>query len=328
MKVLILTDHRGHSSENSLYALARELWLHDAVDAVHIATRGYDKNQDFFECVMDAPVFARSIDDQFDYDVTDNYLVSEVDQVNISQFDLVWLRLPPPLSDEFCTFLEQAFQNQIIVNTPSGIQQVGRKDFLLNFEAHCAPMKICHTIEDVEFFKKEFAIVIKPFKAYGGKGIWRIDGDEAWEGTSKMSWDKAKSLIKKGLPYLGVKYLKNVTQGDKRVIVIDGEVIGASMRLPANDSWLCNVSMGGKSEPAEIDNDELQLIESINPTLYNLGILIYGIDTLVNDGGRRILSEINVVSVGGIKQLTEQGRPNAINITINKLINHVIKRKL
>ena len=86
--------------------------------------------------------------------------------------------------------------------------------------------------------------------------------------------------------------------------------MGASLRLPKEGSWICNVAMGGKDQFAEVDQDEKKIVEGINPTLSKMGIVMYGIDTLVDDNGKRILSEINTTSIGGLPQIAEQtGRP-------------------
>ena len=100
-----------------------------------------------------------------------------------------------------------------------------------------------------------------------------------------------------------MKYLKNVKQGDKRIVVVNGEILGASLRLPAENSWLCNVAMGGSSNVAQVEKEEEEIIQLINPTLSDKGIVMYGVDTLVSDDGKRVLSEINTTSIGGLPQI-------------------------
>lgn len=101
-----------------------------------------------------------------------------------------------------------------------------------------------------------------------------------------------------------------MTKGDKRVIVVGGKILGASLRLPAKDSWICNVAMGGSSNHAVADAEEITMVEKINPTLQKMGIVMYGVDTLVGDDGKRILSELNTTSIGGLPQIAAlMGQP-------------------
>ena len=128
------------------------------------------------------------------------------------------------------------------------------------------------------------------------------------------------------MEYLGVKFLSNVSQGDKRIVVVNGKVLGASLRLPAQDSWICNVAMGGSSNYAEIDEAERQIIQRINPTLSRLGLVMYGVDTLMGDEGKRILSEINATSIGGLPQIEAlSGRP-VVEETCELIWQYIIKK--
>jgi glutathione synthase len=81
---------------------------------------------------------------------------------------------------------------------------------------------------------------------------------------------------------------------------VDGKIISSNLRLPAEGNWLCNAAQGGKAVPADPDEDEKMIIKSISKDLKKRGILIYGMDTLVNDNDKRVLSELNTLSVGGI----------------------------
>lgn len=102
------------------------------------------------------------------------------------------------------------------------------------------------------------------------------------------------------VPYLAVQFLPNVTKGDKRIVVCCGEMLGAALRTPAKGQWMCNVSRGGSYSISSPDADEIDIIAAINPILRSLGVVFYGVDTLENDRGKRALSEINTLSIGGL----------------------------
>ena len=303
-KVLILTDHKNHSSENSLYALSRSMLTHPQTDSVAIATRVNEHNSDFFSCKSGAALYATSINEDFSYSDSAHPLAIDAKAIDTASYDLIWLRLPPPLTQDFLRFIGDVFEGQLVINNPQSIQETGSKEFLVNFSSVCPPMKICRSLEDIVDYKSKFPIVLKPFNEYGGKGIVKIDGEEVSAGKEQLTFNSfVTAYAENPIDYLAVKFLKNVKQGDKRIVVVNGEIMGASLRLPAENSWLCNVSMGGTSNYAEVEPEEEAIVRLINPSLMNKGIVMYGVDTLVNDEGKRVLSEINTTSIGGLPQI-------------------------
>jgi len=188
--------------------------------------------------------------------------------------------LPPPIDEALLAFFSKELSNQFIINDPAAIFETGSKAFLMNFKQVSAPMKICTTIDDIVDFKTQFPIVLKPFREYGGKGLVRIDGDKVWMENKQIAWKEFLSILnKEKIEYLGVKFLKNVSQGDKRIVVVNGKVMGGSLRMPAKDSWLCNVALGGTVSQTNITEEEYQIIETVNPLLSKMGIVMYGLDT-------------------------------------------------
>jgi len=245
----------------------------------------------------------------------------------LDTYDVVWLRLPPPLPKPFLIFLKHKFPNVIFINDPDGIYETGSKEFLMNFTDVCPPMRLCYSVEDILEFAVRFPIVLKPFREYGGKGIVKIKGDRVWEGKKEYLLSTFLQKIEKSdIEYLAVKFLKNVGQGDKRIVVVDEKIIGASLRLPAKDSWLCNVAMGGRSIAGSVNEEEVKIIERINPLLSKLGIVMYGVDTLVDDDGKRVLSEINTSSIGGIPQMQKQQDLPLVKETTDEIWNYIVTK--
>ncbi len=303
-RVLILTDHRNHSAENSLYTLAAKMLLHPMTASIDIASKGNKVNSNFFSCEPNSSLSATSINQSFAFQTNPHPLSINHQAIALNSYDLIWLRMPPPLSADFLTYLGQVFEGAVIINNPNSIHQTGSKSFLTNFPSISPPMKICKSLDDINEFRQLFPIVLKPFRSYGGHGIVKIEQDTVFSDADSYPFETfAKKYSEHPSEYLAVKYLKNVKQGDKRIIVVNGEILGASLRLPAEDSWLCNVSMGGSSTEAEITSEEEKIISHIDPILSKLGIVMYGVDTLVDDEGKRILSEINTTSIGGLPQI-------------------------
>ncbi len=327
LKALILTDHSNHSSENSLYALTTELVSHQNVKDVYIASRKTESNASFFSGKLVRDISCTKVDTAFRFFESKHPLDAQTETITLGSFDFVWLRLPPPLSKEFLTFLESIFSDCIIINSPSAIYDTGSKAFLMNFTDVCPPMRICNSLKDIIKFGLKFPIVLKPFREYGGKGIVKINGSIVSEGSNTLTLEEFKSQYQQNpVDYLAVKYLKNVRKGDKRIIVINGEILGASLRLPAEGSWICNVAMGGSSHEAEVTIEEVEMINTIDPLLNSLGIIMYGIDTLVGDDGKRVLSEINTTSIGGLPQIAELNGKPLVKRGIDLIVNNVLNR--
>ena len=327
MKVLILTDHSNHSAENSLYELARALSTNNAVEKVDIASRKIESNFPFFDCQEVSNIYTTEVDASFDFDTIQHPLDNATSKNLISEYNFVWLRLPPPLSKEFLDYLEVIFSESIIVNNPSAIYETGSKAFLMNFKDVCPPMTICKSIDDIIDFRSKFPIVLKPFREYGGKGILKIEGDRVSNENSSFSFQEFATNFKKSpVDYLAVKYLKNVKKGDKRIVVIDGEIMGASLRLPPEDSWICNVAMGGTSNHSDVTPEEIEIVNTIDPILSAKGIVMYGVDTLVDDENKRVLSEINTTSIGGLPQIAKLLNKPLVERGINLIVNNVINK--
>ena len=326
--VLVLTDHTNHSKENSLYDLVGTMLRHSLTNSIDIASRGNKDNKDFFEKLDSSRLLVSQVDEHFAYTENGNYLSSNLRAAKLATYDLIWLRMPPPLDKSFLDFMDVVFQNQCVINNPKGIYETGSKEFLINFHSLTPPTKICRTKLDIIDFKNQFPIVLKPFREYGGRGIVKIDGNDVWIGKDQLTFKNfMEQLPSEGLQYIGVQYLKNVSQGDKRIIVVNGQVLGASLRLPAKGSWLCNVAMGGTSNLTDVAEEEYTMIAELNPILSKLGIVMYGVDTLVGNDGKRVLSEINTTSIGGLPQIARLRKLPLVEEAIDLIWSYFTNKK-
>lgn len=328
LKLMVLTDHTNHNKENSLYQLIHALREHPICGQVDIASMGIIENHSFFYQFLTEPLFATRVDKDFAFHPNGIFFKGQLRRVSLENYDVVLLRIPPPVENDFVVFLEKEFPRQIFINRPNGIFETGTKEYLMNFPELCPPMKICRTIDDIIEFKERFPIVLKPFREYGGKGIVKIDGEKVWEGVQQTSFKEFSARIEKcKIEYLGVKFLNRVSLGDKRIVVINGEIIGASLRKPAKDSWLCNVAMGGNSNWAKVNFEEIRIVKRINSELLKKGILMYGIDTLENDDKKRVLSEINTTSIGGLPQIANLTGKPILKVAAELIWNFVVEKK-
>jgi glutathione synthase len=323
-KILVLTDHGVHSAENSIYGIIPEMLAHPQCSSLDIASRAHVENKLFFDGEVQHELMVSEAKADFTFDSTGKSY-SGLKKTYVKDYDLLFMRLPRPIPDEFLIGLSSAFKDKVIVNHPDGIMKTSNKKFLLNFPELCPSMQMCKSLEDIISFSERFDIVLKPLKDYGGKGILKMSGGIINDGMNNyeaLPYLKERQEYIREEGYLGMKYLKNVVKGDKRLLVVDGEILASSLRIPALGSWLCNVSRGGRSEIARPETEEIEIVSKINPVLNSLGVLIYGIDTLVEDNGKRVLSEINTLSIGGfVQSQTQTGQP-IIQTLLNKIFNH------
>lgn len=334
-KFLILTDHSGHSEHNSLYALTRKLVTDERTAFVFVASRGDERNNPFFTGELTSPLFGLTAKEGFDFDPLGTEWKTSEDTMQYTEADVVWLRLPPPADQDFFAHLtsfapaDATKEVPVVINNPAGILETGSKAFLHHFPDFTAAVRRVQSKLEVQGFADKHPIVLKPLQEYGGRGLVRImngkaevDGQvyplEEWLATANEEIEAGN--------YLAMKYLKNVSQGDKRILVVNGKILGASLRIPAPGNWLCNVSQGGTSVPAEIVPEEDEMIAVIAHVLLEKGIVIFGADTLMDDDEKRVLSELNTNSIGGFPQAEIQtGRP-VLQQTIDGIYSYLTGR--
>jgi len=300
MNILVLSDHRGHSDKNSLYGMARAIASHHDVRRVTLADRADVRNQSFFNASQFNHIWTINVDESFTYkNLSAHKLNSKEDQ--LLDYHAIFLRLAWPINKEFFRLLPSGFSNRTIVNDPAGILKTSNKKYLFNFPEFTPEMVLCKKWSQVAALIENKAIVLKPLENYGGKGLARIKDGQVWYDGKDMPLEAFKVIFEASEEgYLAVPYLKNVDKGDKRIFVAGGKIIFSSLRLPKTDGWLCNVAQGGSSSPAIANPNERRMIDAITPKLAKEGIFYYGVDTLVNNHGKRVISEINTLSIGGL----------------------------
>lgn len=309
--MLVLTDHTAHTSENSLYALVHELRIHPRCQFIDVASRGLARNSLFFESCAQRSIYVIRADEGFIHKPDGGPFRNRLRLASLREYDVVLIRLPHPVSEHFWNFLKRVYPEKQIINQPTGIHETSSKFFLLQVPELCPPIQACRSVQDVLEMKTRFPIVLKPSYSYGGQGIVKIEGEKVWNGNkSTPLMNFLNQLEISPAEYLGMQFLPKVVLGDKRIVVANGKVLGASLRMPPTGSWMCNVAQGGQAMPAEPDADELAIASCLTEILTPKGVIFYGFDTLVNDEGRRVLSEINTLSIGGLTQIANfTGRP-------------------
>jgi len=311
MHLLIVTNHETHEAYDSVYAIAHAFASTCPDFKVSVASTAV--SSDHFE-MKTSIVRSFVVDDTFQYVNRRSFFQNNKStEHEASSFDAVFFRIdrvienPSSLYDYFDYFGKIA-PNVCYVNSPRGLISTSSKAFLTHFRSLCADFEIIDNTKDLFRLVDEHPIVLKPLGGYGGSGIIRVNSptDISVEGEN-IRGDEALKFINhqvvKEFPLMAMKYLKNVSLGDKRIVVVAGECLGAVLRTPKKGSWMANLAQGASSTPSEPDDDELRMIEVIDPIMQQNGITVYGIDTITDDSGTRVLSEINTTNVGGFVQI-------------------------
>ena len=224
--------------------------------------------------------------------------------VNLNDFDVVWLRQDPPFDMGYITYthmLDRLGSNTLVVNDPFWVRNYPEKLLVLNFPDLTPPTVIARDITALKEFKEKHKdIIIKPLYGNGGAGVFRLGPDD----KNISSLHELFSGINNE-PLIAQKFLPDVSKGDKRIILVDGEPVGAINRVPAKGETRSNMHVGGRPEKIELSQRDLEICARIGPLLKEKGQIFVGIDVIGN-----WLTEINVTSPTGIQELERFNKEN------------------
>ena len=235
----------------------------------------------------------------------------------LKQFDLAFCRTLKPFPNSYLERLSNWEQYLLFVNSPSYKQEQITADFLLKIAQDWIPETIVTRDEQTvfAFWSKHQTIIAKQANSCGGRGVYKIwyennlfQIDNFNQG--QYSFDKFAQVInylkaKTKEPIQFVRYLKQVKQGDKRIVVVDGEIYGAYLRRSQSGHWVNNVSSDGECILAEITDAERQAIAHTVGAYQARGLHTLGYDFLLDDDGVWRISEINAGNIGGFARLEQ-----------------------
>ncbi|WP_380057863.1 glutathione synthase [Falsihalocynthiibacter sp. SS001] len=218
-------------------------------------------------------------------------------EVDLSEFDVVWLRQDPPFDMGYITtthLLDRLRDTTQVVNDPFWVRNYPEKLLVLDFPELTPPTTIARDLDTIRAFKaKHEDVILKPLYGNGGAGVFRLGTDD----RNLASLHELFSGINRE-PLIVQKFLPDVSNGDKRVILVDGVPVGAINRVPAQGETRSNMHVGGRPEKIGLTARDLEICDAIGPLLREKGQIFVGID-IIGD----YLTEINVTSPTGILEL-------------------------
>ena len=220
------------------------------------------------------------------------------DPVNLDlgdEADVVLMRQDPPFDLGYITathLLERIADRTIVVNDPVSVRNAPEKVFVLDYAHFMPPTLVTRSLEEARaFLDTHGAIVVKPLHGNGGKAIFKVERDganlSALIEVFNMTWRE---------PHMIQAFLPDVAKGDKRIVLVDGEVAGAINRLPGEGEIRSNLAVGGSAVKTELTETERAICAELGPELKRRGLIFVGIDVI----GGQWLTEINVTSPTGI----------------------------
>ena len=209
--------------------------------------------------------------------------------------DVVLMRQDPPFDLGYITaalLLDRLRGETLVINDPREVVNAPEKMFVLDYARFMPPTLIARTLDEVRAFQaKHGAVVVKPLHGNGGKAIFRIEADgsnlSALFEVFNQTWPE---------PHMVQPFLPEVGEGDKRVVLVDGEFAGAINRKPGEGEFRSNLAQGGSAEAAGLTAREEEICAAMGPELKRRGLVFVGIDVI----GGKWLTEINVTSPTGI----------------------------
>ena len=243
----------------------------------------------------------------------DHFTFGELRRADLSEFDVVLLRQDPPFDLAYIAathLLERIQPNTLVVNDPAQVRNAPEKMFVMEFPDLMPPTLITRDLAEIKAFRTEHGdIVMKPLYGKGGEAVFRLQAEDLNFGSL---YDLFSVTFRE--QWVVQKFLPAVKQGDKRILLVDGEFAGAVNRIPAADDLRSNMVRGGAPAATELTAREREIIKRLGPTLRERGLLFAGID-VIGDW----LTEINVTSPTGIRAVKSLGGPDAAALIWDKI---------
>ena len=242
----------------------------------------------------------------------------EREVIKLSLFDVILMRQDPPFNMSYITathILEKIASKTLVLNNPFHVRNAPEKIFVTEFSQFMPKTLITRDLgEIINFKKKNKNIIIKPLYGNGGEGVFYIKEDDS---NFNVILENFLNLNEE--QFIIQSYIPEVKQGDKRIILIDGEAVGAINRIPAKNENRSNMHVGGKPVKTSLNENDKLICKAISPHLKAKGLFFVGIDVIGN-----YLTEINVTSPTGIREINRLNKTKIEEIFWDKVLIKLI----
>jgi glutathione synthase len=224
--------------------------------------------------------------------------------IDLATLDVVLMRQDPPFNLAYISathLLDRVHPQTLVVNDPHHVRNAPEKLFVTHFAELMPPTLITYDLDEIRAFRREQGdVIVKPIYGNGGAGVFHLRPDDSNLGSLVELF---RTYLNE--PLMVQRYIPEIRQGDKRIILIDGRPAGALNRVPPEGEARANLHVGGRAERAELTRRDQEICEMIGPTLHERGLIFVGIDVIGD-----YLTEINVTSPTGIREIRRFGGPD------------------
>jgi glutathione synthase len=242
-----------------------------------------------------------------------HFTLGEAKRTELTAFDVILLRQDPPFDLAYITtthLLERVHPKTLVVNDPAHVRNAPEKIFVLEFSDLMPPTLVTRDLAEIKVFREEYGdIVMKPLYGAGGAAVFKLTKGDLNFGSL---YDLFAATFRE--QWMVQKFLPEVKNGDKRIILVDGEFAGAVNRVPAADDLRSNMVRGGVAQATELTAREKEICKRLGPALRERGLIFVGIDVI--DGQ---LTEINVTSPTGLRAIKNFGGPDIAAMIWDKI---------
>ncbi len=255
---------------------------------------------------------------QLQRDPIEPIALAQGEDVNLESVDAVWVRKDPPFDTDYLwttLLLEHLRGRTLVVNDPLGLRNANEKLYACQFPELMPETMVASQRERIKNFVRQVGgrAVIKPIDGAGGERVMAlVEGDPNLRAIIDVITDGGRRVA------MVQRFLPEYKEGDKRILLLEGEPLGAVLRVPKADDIASNLRMGGTAHAAEIDEADRRIIARLAPALRADGLFFVGIDVI---GG--FLTEVNVTSPTGIQQIARLNRENVPRTAIEWLAKKV-----
>ena len=293
MRHLFILDplERLHTDSDSSIAFVREAWRRGhVVETCEIGDLGQRDGTPFVHAAVTTAGSG-----------TEWCATEPPHRVELRAFDAIWMRKDPPFDSAylFATLLMSQAEGPVMVNDPGTLRDENEKLFALEFPDLCPTTLVTRSIEQLLQFRDELGgqMIVKPLDGAGGDGVFHVTRDDR----------NARAILETGTAHgtrllMAQQYVPEVRQGDKRILLIDGEPAGALLRVPADHEARANLHVGGRAESSTLTDREQEICARLGPALRERGVILAGIDVLGD-----YLTEINITSPTGFREIERLG---------------------
>ena len=246
------------------------------------------------------------------YDQEGNHVkfLSDQTEVNLNDFKFIFLRQDPPFNMHYITstyLLDCLSSNTIVINNPTSVRNCAEKILPFKFKKFMPPTLISQDVDKIKnFLFTHNDIITKPLYDNGGEGVHRSNKKHL------VGIDVSVRYLK--IPIMAQKYIPEICKGDRRIIFFDGEYVGSVARIPSKGSIKANFHAGGTAEKTDLVFRDQQIVDVLGKELKKLNLFFVGIDVIGD-----YLTEINVTSPTGIKQINKLNKVNLERVFWDKL---------